>query len=147
MDARLGAVASAAGGGKKRGVTMAKLKQGRSSGQVRALARQAAAEAGEAGEGGGKQREETIVVDGGGGRNIWGLTPATGACSSTQPGDVDEASCAGWCQAEQAAEHCRWCKCRGCLRLADACSDDLWIHRKEYPNDPACVGPCASQSD
>ena len=109
-----------------------------------------AGEAGEGGEGGagegGKQREETIVVDGGGGRNIWGLTPATGACSSTQPGDVDEASCAGWCQAEQAAEHCRWCKCRGCLRLADACSDDLWIHRKEYPNDPACVGPCASQS-
>ena len=52
MDARLGAVASAAGGGKKRGVTMAKLKVGRSSGQVRALARQAAAEAGEAGEGG-----------------------------------------------------------------------------------------------
>ena len=53
MDARLGAVAGAAGGSKKRGVTMAKLKQGRSSGQVRALARQAAAEAGEAGEGGG----------------------------------------------------------------------------------------------
>ena len=37
-----------------------------------------------------------------------------------------------WCQVEQAAEHCRWCKCRGCLRLADACGDDLWIHR----NDP-----------
>ena len=56
--------------------------------------------------GGGEQpaeMHEIVVVDGGGGKNIWGSTAAAGACESTQPGDVPTASCAAWCQ----VKHCR----------------------------------------
>ena len=48
-------------------------------------------------------------------------TAPTGACFSTHEGDVGQAMCSGWCDVARAEEHCSWCKCRGCQRLADAC--------------------------
>eukprot|EP00964_Phaeocystis_antarctica_P143630 scaffold109209_cov45-Phaeocystis_antarctica.AAC.1 len=52
--------------------------------------------AGGGGKGGEQpaQMHEIVVVDGGGGKNIWGSTAAAGSCESTQPGDVPTASCA-----------------------------------------------------
>ena len=49
-------------------------------------------------------------------------TAPTGECFSTHEGDVSQAICSGWCEVAKAADHCSWCKCRGCQRLADACS-------------------------
>ena len=75
---------------------------------------------GSGGEGGGGDGSG----HGDGGQNIWGSTPAVGACHSTQPNDVKYATCSGWCEADKAAEHCRLCECRGCQRLTAACTDD-----------------------
>ena len=77
--------------------------------------------------GDGEGGADVTEVDSGSGHNIWGGTAATGACKSTQPGDASTASCEGWCQVEHAAKHCRWCKCRNCLRLTAACAADLAI--------------------
>ena len=46
----------------------------------------------------------------------------TGPCNSSQPDDISVADCAGWCRVEEAEMHCRWCRCRGCERLAGACA-------------------------
>ena len=72
----------------------------------------------------------------GGGPNIWGVTSAEGYCDSAHPKDINEASCAGWCTAERVAEHCSWCYCRGCQRLADACNSDARLLDPDQQQQP-----------
>jgi hypothetical protein len=47
---------------------------------------------------------------------------SSGACYSIMPGDARETGCEAWCDAGSAADHCKWCKCRGCPAMADACA-------------------------
>ena len=39
---------------------------------------------------------------------------AEAPCTSSLAGDVGLSSCYGWCEAAQAADHCKWCMCSGC---------------------------------
>ena len=41
-----------------------------------------------------------------------------GACTSDKEGDLGHEACYGWCSASQAADHCPWCKCKGCVWCA-----------------------------
>ena len=41
-------------------------------------------------------------------------TLAVVPCSSDKPDDVDTEGCYGWCSAAFAADHCGWCRCKGC---------------------------------
>ena len=72
----------------------------------------------------------------GAGPNIWAVTSDEGYCDSSHAKDVDTASCMGWCSAERVAEHCSWCYCRGCQRLAEACNADARLSNPE----PVVVG-------
>lgn len=58
--------------------------------------------------------------------------PATAVatdCVSDMAGDVQHAACEDWCSAANAADHCRWCKCRACERMAGAC--DAFVSESE----------------
>ena len=41
-----------------------------------------------------------------------------GVCTSDKEGDLGHEACYGWCSASQAADHCPWCKCKGCVWCA-----------------------------
>ena len=47
------------------------------------------------------------------------------SCHTSMPDDVDDLACETWCDAAQAMEHCKWCKCRGCHWSKDACAAEL----------------------
>ena len=100
------------------------------SAEAKAAAAKKAEEEKEAKARAAEAREEVKIAEArangpnGAGPNIWAVTSDEGYCDSAHPKDVDTASCMGWCSAERVAEHCSWCYCRGCQRLADACNAD-----------------------
>ena len=49
-------------------------------------------------------------------------TLAVVPCSSDKPDDVDTEGCYGWCSAAFAADHCGWCRCKGC----NFCRSSQW---------------------
>ena len=53
------------------------------------------------------------------------------ACPSDEDGDTDYEACFGWCSASQAADHCPWCKCKGCG----------WCASKGGASDALSTGP------
>lgn len=70
-----------------------------------------------------------------------------GQCVSRMEGDVNHASCEEWCSTSNAADHCKWCKCRGCSRMAGACADIISKSEAEVKKRAALRERCGGAWD
>ena len=69
------------------------------------------------------------------------------SCYSKMAGDTKEAMCEDWCSEAFAHEHCLWCKCRGCARLAGACASVLSDLEGEARKRAALFSECGRALD
>lgn len=68
-------------------------------------------------------------------------------CVSSLEGDVQHAVCEDWCSAANAADHCRWCKCRACERMAGACDAIIAESEKALRKRAALHEACGAKWD
>ena len=72
---------------------------------------------------------------------------AAARCESHMAGDVPHATCEPWCSVQSAADHCQWCKCRGCAQLADACAAVVKEMASEQAKRAALFSSCGRRLD